>query len=45
MFLPIWQNLHDDPRWNELRERANMSATRLEEIDFSLSKWISFHID
>lgn len=40
MFLPIWRNLHNDPRWDELRERMNMSAARLDAIEFSLPPWI-----
>ncbi len=41
MFLPIWQNLHDDPRWDAFRERMNMSAARYEAIEFVLPEWIS----
>jgi hypothetical protein len=40
MFLPIWRNLHDDPRWEALRTRMNMSAARLDAIEFSLPEWI-----
>lgn len=41
MFLPIWRNLHDDARWNELRERMDMSAARLDALDFSTPEWLS----
>jgi TolB-like protein len=41
MFLPIWQKLHGDPRWEELRGRMNMSSARLEAIEFSIPEWIS----
>jgi TolB-like protein/Flp pilus assembly protein TadD len=40
MFLPIWRNLHDDPRWNGLRERASVSAARLDALEFTLPEWI-----
>jgi TolB-like protein/thioredoxin-like negative regulator of GroEL len=40
MFLPVWRNLHDDPRWGALRARMNMSAARLGAIEFSLPEWI-----
>ncbi len=43
MFLPIWENLHDDPRWDEMRVRINMSATRLASIEFTIPEWISLH--
>ena len=33
-FSPIWQNLHDDPRWLEYREFNGMSAGRLDAIEF-----------
>ena len=41
MFLPIWRNLHDDARWNELRERIDMSAARLDAVEFSIPEWLS----
>jgi TolB-like protein len=41
MFLPIWQKLHGDPRWEELRGRMNMSSARLEAIEFSIPEWMS----
>ena len=41
MFLPIWQKLHDDPRWNELRERMGFSDARLEKVEFSIPEWMS----
>ena len=31
-FSPIWQNLHDDPRWLEYREFNGTSAERLDAI-------------
>lgn len=33
-FSPVWQNLHDDPRWLEYREFNGTSAERLDAIDF-----------
>lgn len=33
-FSPIWQNLHDDPRWLEYREFNGTSAARLDAIEF-----------
>ena len=33
-FSPIWQNLHDDPRWLEYREFNGTSAERLDAIEF-----------
>ena len=41
MFLPIWQKLHGDQRWEELRGRMNMSSARLEAIEFSIPEWMS----
>ena len=41
MFLPIWRNLNDDARWNELRERMDMSAARLDALEFSIPEWLS----
>ena len=29
-----------DPRWEALRTRMNMSAARLDAIEFSLPEWI-----
>ena len=34
-FSPIWQNLHDDPRWAEYLEFNGMSAERLDAIEFN----------
>jgi TolB-like protein/Tfp pilus assembly protein PilF len=39
-FLPIWRNLHQDPRWDELLERVGLSPAQLERLDFSLPEWI-----
>jgi len=33
-FSPVWQNLHDDPRWAEYLEFNGMSAERLDAIEF-----------
>jgi len=33
-FSPIWQNLHDDPRWVEYREFNGTSPERLDAIEF-----------
>lgn len=41
MFLPIWMKLHDDLRWNDFRERMNMSTARLEGLEFSIPEWMS----
>jgi len=35
MFLPVWQNLRNDPRWDELRERLNWTDEQLSALDFS----------
>jgi TolB-like protein len=35
LFLPNWDNLRDDPRWTELRERLGMSEEKLAMLDFS----------
>ena len=43
MFLPIWANLHDDPRWDELRKRMNMTSARLGGLEFSIPEWMSLH--
>jgi TolB-like protein/cytochrome c-type biogenesis protein CcmH/NrfG len=45
MFLPIWRNLHDDPRWNDLRERMNVSAARLDRLEFTIPPWISLSVE
>ncbi len=34
-FSPVWQNLHDDPRWLEYREFNGTSAERLDAIEFN----------
>jgi tetratricopeptide (TPR) repeat protein len=34
-FSPIWQNLHDDPRWAEYLEFNGMSPERLDAIEFN----------
>ena len=36
VFHPIYCNLHDDPRWDALRERAGRSAERLAAIEFNI---------
>ncbi len=41
MFLPIWRNLHEDPRWEEFRSRMNMSAERLDDLEFMTPPWIN----
>jgi len=33
-FSPVWQNLHDDPRWLEYRDFNGTSAERLDAIEF-----------
>lgn len=33
-FSPVWQNLHDDPRWLEYRGFNGTSAERLDAIEF-----------
>lgn len=40
MFLPIWRNLHDDPRWSEFRERVGFSQARLDGLEFTIPSWI-----
>jgi TolB-like protein len=37
MFSPFWRNIHDDPRWTELRERAGVSSQRMAAINFEVS--------
>ena len=34
VFDPFLQNLHEDPRWDEYRERMGLSRERLGAIDF-----------
>jgi tetratricopeptide (TPR) repeat protein len=36
MWNPEYSILHDDPRWLELRERAGLSADRLEALEFEI---------
>ena len=36
LFLPVWQNLHADPRWDAARERVGMSAERMDAIESRL---------
>lgn len=45
MFLPIWRNLHEDPRWDDFRERANVSAARLDRLEFTVPPWISLPVE
>ena len=35
VFIPVFRNLHDDPRWDALRESIGMSAERLDAIEFN----------
>ena len=35
LFLPIWENLRDDPRWKELRERLSWTDEQLAALNFS----------
>ena len=35
IFVPIWRRIHDDPRWQALREKAGLSEARLEALDFN----------
>ena len=35
VFLPQWDNLHDDPRWTEFRQKLGMSEKTLAVLDFS----------
>jgi tetratricopeptide (TPR) repeat protein len=35
VFVPVFRNLHDDPRWDEWRESIGMSAERLDAIEFN----------
>ena len=37
LFNPFYWNLHDDPRWTELRKRLDMSEQRLSAIKFTLT--------
>jgi len=34
IFQPVYQSLHDDPRWDAFRESIDMSAARLDAIEF-----------
>ena len=34
LFDPVWRDLRDDPRWQELRERLGMSQERFDAIEF-----------
>jgi hypothetical protein len=34
VFVPVFRNLHDDPRWDEWRASIEMSAARLDAIGF-----------
>jgi hypothetical protein len=34
---PLYQNLHDDPRWETYRERAGLSTGLVESIEIDLS--------
>ena len=36
VFLPLWRNLHGDPRWTAARERAGMSEARLAALEFDV---------
>ena len=36
VFAPIFQKLHDDPRWTEFREKIGMSEERLAAIEFNV---------
>jgi TolB-like protein/Tfp pilus assembly protein PilF len=40
VFLPIWRNLHDDPRWAEFRSRVKIPQARLDALEFSVPPWI-----
>jgi len=35
VFNPVFRKLHDDPRWDEWRESIEMSAERLDAIEFN----------
>jgi TolB-like protein len=35
VFVPVFRNLHDDPRWDVWRESIGMSAARLDAIEFN----------
>ena len=37
LYLPMWNNLHDDPRWAQVRERVGMPAERMDAISFEVS--------
>lgn len=34
LFLPVYESLHGDPRWDALREAVGRSAARLDAIEF-----------
>jgi len=34
LYLPIYDSLHDDPRWDAFRESIGMSAARFDAIEF-----------
>ena len=34
IFMPIFDSLRGDPRWDEYRDSIGMSAARLDAIDF-----------
>ena len=38
LFLPIWEHLHDDPRWSAARARVGMSAQRMDAIELDFSR-------
>jgi adenylate cyclase len=37
IFQPYWTKLHNDPRWLALREKAGLSAERLDAIEFDIA--------
>ena len=37
LYLPMWNNLHEDPRWTQVRERVGMTAERMDALRFSAS--------
>jgi TolB-like protein/Flp pilus assembly protein TadD len=37
IFLPVWRNLHGDPRWDEARERVEMSERQLAALPFEVA--------
>ena len=32
---PIWRNLHDDPRWEKLRNQTGLTEERIAALDFN----------